>query len=171
MDRDEQADLRLALRIAFERVPLIFQGGGIGFVLADPRGISVHRCFRDDCRRWLLPAVAQALARAKFRNCAGDAESRAGFSPRMAGALSARQDVKTASAFPARLFRGTQDRFLILYLGLELFDLRFEPIGFRHPVFELFVLGVHDELRFRAIPAESTSKCLGSSVCHSSARA
>ena len=63
--------------------------------------------------------------------------------------------MKTAAAFPARLFRGTQDRFLIFYLSLKLFDLRFEPIGFRNPVFQLFVLGVHDELRFRAIPAQN----------------
>ena len=63
-------------------------------------------------------------------------------------------DLETASSFAARLLGCVQDRFVILQLRFQGFDLCLECVGLGNPALQLFVLRIHDELRFGAIRSQ-----------------
>ena len=68
--------------------------------------------------------------------------------------------METRAAFPARLFRRIQDALLLLDLSFQLCHRRFLLFGLSGRLIELFMLAVHDELRFRAISQERLESLL-----------
>ena len=152
MDRNEQTDLRLHRELC-GGVPLRFEGRYVRLMLADPLLVSLLRLYDDNgsrLRRWRsrLRCPSDSDIAGKPAQFAHD------FFTEWTALLRPRRNLETTALFPALPFRVAQDPLLVLDLSLQVLDFAFEIFGLGHPMLELLVLAIDNQLRFCPIPAQ-----------------